>query len=74
MIKTLKKNELVRYLYKEGTQQQATDIDQSKLTDQALEDEIYSLDEMREQVESFRVKTPAPVTQRILQYSADFQL
>jgi hypothetical protein len=73
MTKTFTKNELVRYLYNEGTKQQSTDIYQSKLTDQDLEDEIYSLDEIREQVERFQMKTPAHVTRKILQYSAGFQ-
>lgn len=72
MIKTSTKNELVKYLYKESTSSENTNINMSKLTDQEFEDELLSLDSMRQQLDTFALNASQKTLDRILTYSKEY--
>jgi len=73
MIKTFTKNELVKYLYNESSNEENIEIYQQKLTNDDFEEELSDFGYVQKLVDSFTLKTPVNVTEAILKYSAEYK-
>ena len=73
MIKTFTKNELVRFLYRESKEKQNTEIKHALLTNDNLAEEVVQMENLREELENFRVKAPEKIVRSILEYSRSLQ-
>lgn len=72
MIKTSTKNELVRFLYKESKEKQNTEIENALLIDNELVDELVQMENLRKELDRFRVKAPKRTIDNILDYSRTY--
>lgn len=73
MIKTFTKNDIVRFLYDEVTEDEKADINDALLSDFELQEHVGELRKVMESLDTFEMKAPSAVVSRILYASKNFQ-
>lgn len=73
MIKTFTKNDIVRFLYDEVTEDEKADIKDAMLSDFELQEHVGELRKVMESLDTFEMKAPSGVVSRILYASKNFQ-
>lgn len=74
MIKTFTQDELVRYIYKETTNEENIEIEKALLFDEQLADEYAELSDVVRSIEQSQKEPSDRVIDKILSYSRSYHL
>ncbi len=69
MIKTSTENELIRFLYKESSQNEETEINRALAEDKDLQEDLFSFSAMIEKLNKLTIKAPERAVNKILAYA-----
>ncbi len=73
MTKTFTKNDLVRFVYKELSEEAQEQVKYSAIQDPELEDSIKELEETRDRLNEVMVSPSKPSVDKILAFSRDYE-
>ena len=69
MIKTSTENELIRFLYKESSQNKQIEINRALIEDEDLQEDLFSFNALIEKLNKITINAPQRAINKILAYA-----